>query len=303
MRWQRLGKLFCPRDHSDWMHSHAANPLPLRIDSDTIRVFFSCRDRSNQSHVGYVDLAANRGFRVIQISREPALSPGRLGTFDDSGVSIGCLTQTDHGLALYYMGWNLKVKVPWGNAIGVAFLDRNLEKFERRHLAPILDRSETDPYSLSYPFVFKHDELYKMYYGSHLSWGEESPEMTHVLKYAESKDGFKWRVGGPPLFELLPGEYALSRPWVRQGKKSLEMFFARRGSQDAPSYRIGYATSLDGVSWTRQSEGNGLQPSSAGWDSEMLGYPATFEHAGETYLLYSGNQYGREGFGLARREG
>ncbi len=35
----------------------------------------------------------------------------------------------------------------------------------------------------------------------------------------------------------------------------------------------------------------------------MISYPHVFELDGETYMLYLGNQVGREGFGIARLEG
>ena len=33
----------------------------------------------------------------------------------------------------------------------------------------------------------------------------------------------------------------------------------------------------------------------------MVCYPCVFDWAGETWMLYNGNGYGRTGFGLARR--
>jgi hypothetical protein len=41
------------------------------------------------------------------------------------------------------------------------------------------------------------------------------------------------------------------------------------------------------------------QVSLIGWDSEMIEYPFVFDHAGERYMLYNGNGYGKSGFGLA----
>ncbi|MBB5866436.1 hypothetical protein [Xanthomonas sp. 3058] len=35
----------------------------------------------------------------------------------------------------------------------------------------------------------------------------------------------------------------------------------------------------------------------------MIEYPFVFDHAGQRYMLYNGNDYGRSGFGLAVLEG
>jgi hypothetical protein len=34
----------------------------------------------------------------------------------------------------------------------------------------------------------------------------------------------------------------------------------------------------------------------------MIEYPFVFEHAGESFMLYNGNHFGRTGFGLAVRD-
>ena len=67
------------------------------------------------------------------------------------------------------------------------------------------------------------------------------------------------------------------------------------------AYRLGTATSSDGIRWVRSPE-SGLDVSRDGWDSEMIGYPSAFAHGGRRYLLYNGNRYGQTGFGLAIEE-
>ena len=42
-----------------------------------------------------------------------------------------------------------------------------------------------------------------------------------------------------------------------------------------------------------------LEPSDAGWDSEMVTYPLVLRSGAEWRMLYNGNGYGRTGIGLA----
>jgi hypothetical protein len=65
------------------------------------------------------------------------------------------------------------------------------------------------------------------------------------------------------------------------------------------AYRIGYAESPDGYTWTRMDDRAGIEASVDGWDSEMIEYPHVFEHDARLYMLYDGSRYGRTGFGLA----
>ena len=58
--------------------------------------------------------------RAFEVARAAGAVAGQDGTFDDSGVGVGCVIETDDGFALYYMGWNLGVRSPWRNAIGLA---------------------------------------------------------------------------------------------------------------------------------------------------------------------------------------
>ena len=122
------------------------------------------------------------------------------------------------------------------------------------------------------------------------------PKHYYHVKYAESADGIHWgeqrRIG---IDFNSPDEYAIGRPCVVKDSGVYRMWYCYRG----PSYRIGYAESPDGLSWTRMDRDAGIDCSPEGWDSEMQCYPWVFDHGGRRYMLYNGNSYGKTGFGLA----
>ena len=68
-------------------------------------------------------------------------------------------------------------------------------------------------------------------------------------------------------------------------------------------YRIGYATSDDGIAWTRRDDEAGIDVSEDGWDSLMVAYPHVVEHESRRYMLYNGNGFGASGFGWAEWSG
>jgi len=80
------------------------------------------------------------------------------------------------------------------------------------------------------------------------------------------------------------------------------MFYSiRRRSLGA--YRLGYAQSADGLAWDRRDASLGLDTSPSGWDSQATMYAAAVSAAGRTYVLYNGNDFGKQGFGAAVLEG
>jgi hypothetical protein len=294
MSWKKRGQLFAPDNLHPWMKSHAANPFALHRHGSIFRVYCTSRDAQNQSHIVWVDVDLEK-VCVLGVAPQPLLAPGQLGTFDDSGVALGWILELQGRLAFYYLGWNLGVTVPWRNSIGLAFLNPEKNILERHSLAPLLDRAAVDPFSISYPCIIKEKRLYRMWYGSNLSWGRDQSEMQHVIKTASSRDGIHWQREGEIAIGLQGDEYALSKPCVIRDRDRWRMWYSYRG----PSYRIGYAESVDGTTWQRQDSQVGIAPSPSGWDSQMICYAHVFEHLGTRYMLYNGNGYGATGFGLA----
>lgn len=296
MKWKKLGRVFAPDNNYPWMQSHAANPVADHLYDDVFRVYFSSRDSQNISSISFVEFDLKQPDEILRLAEEPVIRPGEVGTFDDSGASMGCVTEIDGKKYIYYLGWNLGVTVPWRNSIGMAAYDPDKDSFIKVSQAPIMDRSDADPYSISYPYVLQDGDIYRMWYGSNLKWGPEQKDMAHLIKYAESKDGFNWQRDGKIAIDFQDDtEYAMSKPCVIKDDDCYRLWFSFRGE----SYRIAYAESKDAINWTRSDEIVGITVSDEGWDSETVEYPFVFNHKGERYMLYNGNSYGKTGFGLA----
>jgi hypothetical protein len=300
MRWRKLGAIFQPGGEQPWMRSHASNPVAEHRGGELFRIYFGSRDRDNRSSIGWVEIDLRRPGQVLRLSERPAVAPGPAGAFDDSGASMGCLVpRPDGSRFLYYVGWNLGVTVPWRNSIGLAVSAGADAAFEKVSRAPVLDRSEADPYSLSYPWVIVEGESWTMWYGSNLTWGPAQDDMAHVIKRAQSRAGIAWQRDGAVALGLSgQGEIAVSRPCVLRERGRWLMWYSYRGR----SYRVGYAESSDGMRWQRMDREAGIEPSPSGWDSESVAYAHVFDHAGRRYMLYNGDGYGRTGFGLAVQE-
>lgn len=301
MRWSKRGLLFAPSREREWMQSHASLPVALHLGGDLYRVYFASRDARNRSHVGFVELDINEPARILRVSDRPVLAPGPLGHFDDHGVYAASLARGPRGeLYLYYIGWNPGARPPlFYSSIGLARSDDGGLTFAKTSAAPVMSRSEFDPCLVTSPCVLREGDRWRMWYVSGFRW-EEAEDGLHSyyhLKYAESADGARWERAGLVCVDLRPGERNIARPCVlRRGGGGYRMWYSYN---EGRGYRVGYAESGDGLAWARKDGEAGIELSASGWDSEAMAYPWVFEHAGRSYMLYNGNGFGREGFGLA----
>lgn len=297
-RWRKLGRLYTPRPLHEKLLTHAANPLPVHLDGNVFRVFFSARDRENRSSVGFADIDIIRR-EVMRISDRPAFEYGPDGSYYSHGVSIGNWYKADGRRYILFMGWHIPDGGHWRGEIGRLVLADDLS-LTLDGESPFIGLSAEDPVSLSYPWVMPDPAGgYHMWYGSTRTWDAGNGEMLHVIRHAHSDDGDRWHADQHTVPFALGVAQAFSRPTVVMDADSYRMWFSCR-SGAGETYRIGHAVSQDASAWTTQP--SGIDISSEGWDSEMIEYPFVFDHAGNRFMLYNGNGYGQSGFGLAVAE-
>ncbi len=295
--WRKFGLIYCPSREQDWMQSHAAVPIAEHVEGDFYKIYFSSRNKKNQSFTGSLVIDITRPQKIHDLSVNPVLQPGGLGEFDDSGAMATWLVHHNDKSFLYYIGWNLGVTVPFRNSVGLA-ISQDGQIFKKYASGPILDRTMLEPHFVASCCVIPGEDKWRMWYLSCTGWKSRcgNPEHCYHIKYAESLDGVSWKREGAVAIDYLDEtEYAISRPSVIHDKDCWKMWYSYRGDR----YRIGYAESHDGMQWRRLDAQCSIDVSSSGWDSEMIEYPFVFDHNSARYMLYNGNEYGKTGFGLA----
>ncbi|GAA4337584.1 hypothetical protein GCM10023165_15710 [Variovorax defluvii] len=278
--------------------THAANPLPVHLSGDIYRIFFSARDAFNRSSIGAVDVdIVSR--QIVHEHAHPFFEHGPKGSFYADGVSIGNCYVVDDTCYMLFMGWQNPAGGHWRGDIGRLTVRPDLS-LALDTAAPLLGSDPVDPISLSYPWVMELSPgRFKMWYPSTVTWSAGNGEMLAVLHTADSEDGHRWVRRGLGVPYELGRAQAFSRPNVQGNPESgYEMWFSYRGDGRS-SYRIGYATSPDADHWQLRLDEVGIDVSPEGWDADMIEYPFVFDHAGERYMLYNGNGYGKTGFGIA----
>lgn len=293
MPWQKLGKIFPPQDHEI---NYAAVPTVYRIESDRIGILYSDRDDENQSFPSAFAFTP-----PTTLASQPTtlfFKRGTAGYFDTNGIMPTWIQSFQDKLYLYYIGWNKATDVPFRNAIGLAISSDGGYTFQKYTDGPVLDRSIYDPCFVASCCTLIENNIWRMWYLSCINWKVTDGKLEHQyhIKYAESADGIHWQRHGHISIDFQRAdEYAISRPCVVKDTDCYRMWYSYRGE----SYRIGYAESSDGLTWTRKDDEVGIDVSPSGWDAEMIEYPFVFDHKEQRYMLYNGNGYGKTGIGLA----
>lgn len=297
MVWNKKGHIFNVNGTNEWARSHASVPIVDKICKNTYRIYFSSRNSENRSSVGFFDWDASNPEKILSISKNPVLTPGELGTFDDSGVMATSIVNFNKKKYMYYVGWNQPKTIPFRWSIGLA-ISSDGENFEKFSIGPIMDRNPIDPFFVSSPTVILDGDLWRMYYISGIGWKEINNELIcpYNIRYAESNDGINWNRSGTIAVDFKNQfETKVARANVIKEDNIYKMYYCYAIDQ----YKIGYAESNDGIKFIRKDELAGITTSSDGWDSEMLVYPYVIKCYNKKFLFYNGNEYGKSGIGVA----
>lgn len=159
-----------------------------------------------------------------------------------------------------------------------------LNKYAGNPVLPIGPNGAWDDVEVRDPTVLKEDSLYKMWYAGH-------DGATSRIGYATSPTGLTWtKYGGNPVLSS-------SESWeiggivgasVISDTGLYKMWYT--GFDSSGIGRIGYATSPDGVAWTKYGGNPVLDIGPAGsWeDTDVLG-PTVLKEGSVYHLWYDGN--------------
>lgn len=300
--WEKKGRIYCP-DGEGYFKTHAARPVPYRLDAETLRIFFSSRDSDDRMLPTFIDVDVQEPSRIVKTCDLPLVDLGEAGTFDDSGVTLGSVVEHNNKVLLYYTGWKRRRVVSFELSIGIILWDRESDSYSRAFQGPIMGQDRNHPLLVAGPYVMVEDGRFKMWYCSGTAWRfpDGNPEPIYTVFYAESDDGITWVPFKKPLIHYKFDGEVISAPWVLSVNNRYLMWYSARGSEtkSAKSYTIGFAESGDGISWERMDDEAGIYRSESGWDSEMICYPAFYPYKDRVYMFYSGNGVGRGGLGYA----
>lgn len=315
MQWEKLGQIFT-FDESPFAEryaSHAQSPQALVLP-DRNRVYFSTREVDDSgkflSHVQYVDYDLNFE-EIIGYSEHEVMPLGKLGTFDEHGIfPLSPTLLPDGKIYGYTNGIARRTSVDVESGAGFAVSEDGGKTFQKPGEGPLLSASLHEPFLVGDPFVRVLNGKFHMFYLFGKKWSEatdeHASERVYKVGHAVSDDGINdWERLGGIIPDKIDENECQALPTVIELDGRYHMFFCYRSmvgfrTEKGKGYQIGYAYSDDLITWTRDDSKAGITLSEDGWDSEMMCYPNIFESNGNVYLLYNGNNFGRNGFGIAK---
>jgi predicted GH43/DUF377 family glycosyl hydrolase len=300
MKWIKKGRIYQADGSLPWAKKYGFPPTPVRMSDDVLRLYMAFCDENTVGRIGYVDVAADEPSRILKIAQTPVLDIGAPGCFDENGILPTSVIRAGDALYMYYVGYQLGMKVRYYQFEGLAISRDGGESFTRALRVPVIDRSDAELLNRTSAFVMLDGGTFRMWYVGGSEWVHARGKMLPLynLRYLESRDGIQWGDEGRVVIDFASSdEHAFGRPWIVREGGLYRMFYSVR--THSKGYRLGYAESRDGIGWTRKDDQVGIDVSADGWDSEMIAYSSIAQHGETTYMFYNGNNCGETGFGYA----
>jgi hypothetical protein len=318
MNWKKKGRIFCPEGNSEWLSCYAAQVSSIEF-MDFIRVYFTTRSKLNdqgyfETRITFLDCDKNDPSKILYIHDKPLLSLGLPGTFDEHGTMNCEVIFHQDKYWLYYLGWQRSSTVPYLTTLGLAISDDG-KNFKKVTQGPVLGISKDVPFGVGKTSILIGNDKYHMWYTHYTPWikhtitnENELDKITYRpiydIRYATSLNGKDWDIQNACILPANINE-AIGAPCVRKIQGKYHMWYSYRDGIDENGksgiYKIGYAISDNKTDWQRLDDRNILNISKSGWDSEMVCYPniLSLKNSNKVYMFYSGNYYGKDGFGYA----
>ena len=217
---------------------------------------------------------------------------GQTDQWDDV-VNRGCVVKLKDKYLLWYTGQHNNT-----SAIGLAISDDGIH-YERYSKNPVLSATEIfEGQSIMNPCVIWNDGEHKfqMWYAA----GENyEPD---VICYAESKDSFNWKKHPHPVLTAYN-----SHIWEQDKVGGCDVVLNEDGTfvmyyigyQNVDVARVCYATSQDGIQWSRTDNNLLIAPSKDSWDADAIYKPTVLQLGNQLMMWYNGRKKYGEFIGLA----
>ncbi len=301
------GRIFIPQDYG---LEYCKSPQAIVFD-EYVRIYFSyCvpDGRKLISRAGFADF--DKRFKTVLNVSKDVIPDGVLGAFDEHGIFPFSPFRDRGQIKAITSGWTRRQSVSTDSGLGLAVSSDEGKTFKRYGDGPVMTAALNEPYLVTDGFVVRSEKYgYMMYYIFGTDWAvyddSSQAERTYRIAVAQSDNLLEWKRDGKQVIQSKFPQEAQALPSVIYWHDRWHMVFCYRHTvgfrnDSSHAYHIGYASSKDMWHWDRDD--SRIKIPLADWCYEMQCYPNLFEMDGELYLLYNGNHFGKNGFGLMKLE-
>ena len=260
-----------------WDDSSIAYPS-LLFDGTEYKMWYAGR-HEDIDRIGYA--TSPDGIVWTKYPGNPVLDIGPSGSWDDKWIRSNCVIFNGTEYKMWFAGYGGN-----HNQIGYASSPDGIV-WTKYAYNPVLDRGASGSWEDggNYgPGVLFDGTEYRMWYS-----GQDGSRGHQRIGYASSPDGIVWtKYLGNPVLNIGPSgswdDKYMGGPSILFNGVEYEMFY---GGYDGSNYRIGYASSPDGIVWTKYA-GNpvlDLGPSDS-WDDRCAGYHNSVLYDGMSYKIW-----------------
>jgi hypothetical protein len=225
------------------------------------------------------------GIAWTKYAGNPVMVPGPIGSWDEDNIDNASVIAVADSFHMWYSG----VDSLHDNRIGHATSPDGIV-WTKDPANPVIDLDNPfgwDSHEAMHPFVIYENNVFKMWYNGH-------DGITQRILYATSPDGTVW-TRFTSFFMLEPGapgrwdDWELGPLCALRAQGGYHMWYT--AWNQTPEYAIGYATSPDGLTWTKDTDNNPvLERGSAGsWDDSLVVIPNVLLMDSVLTMWYSGS--------------
>lgn len=292
-------------DSAEWIEysgNPVLSPTPGSWDADRILQPQALYDGSgfrmwyvgrNQTFIGIGYASSPDGF-VWTKRPTPVLLPGTSGAWDNGLLGLGEVTFNGTDFLMWYRA--VSPTYP-GGAVGLATSPDGVT-WVKYAANPVLAPSAVDSKEITTPGVLRVTSAYYMWYSARNA--SDLRNDTLRILFAQSNNGINWvklpqvsfnPSSDPEAWDSL----SLYCPSVAYDGSNFGMWYSALSKGATTTARIGYATSPDGLTWSRFAGNPILNPGPPGsWDSAGVEEP-TVVTTKSGYLIYYDGYTGNMG--------
>jgi predicted GH43/DUF377 family glycosyl hydrolase len=265
-----------------WDDRHLLYP-DILYDGSKLHMWYSGGDGSN-IRIGYASVTDIGGW--MKYSGNPVLNVGP-SSWDSQHVRTPSVIFDGNKYHMWYTGFgNSVIKTGYADSTdGI-----NWNKYSGNPVLDLGPGGSFDDRGAFSPYVLYDGTMFHLWYA-----GEDGSTTTRI-GYASSADGINWnKYSGNPVINIgSPGSWdddAVYPDTVIFDGATYHMWYT---GDDGPTHRTGYATSPDGVTWTKPNLGIFDYGGNSNNNIVLnLGVPGSWEdqHVYRPAVLYDGSEY------------